>query len=107
VGVEDLFAVRVCGQAGVVVECRGEMDICAEVPLRDALERAMRQSPAGVRVDLSKVRYIDSACIAVLLKASDRLSKDGGHLVISALSPVVQRALSLLGIDTTLRQARP
>jgi len=101
VGVEDLFAVRVSGNA--VVECQGEMDICAEAPLREALARAMHDHPTQVQVDLSQVRYIDSACIAVLLRASDTLRQQGGSLVLTAASPVVCRALSLLGLDQRLR----
>lgn len=104
---EDLFGVTVSGGAGVVVECQGEMDICAEVPLRDALARAMQRNPAEVRVDLSQVRYIDSACIAVLLRAGDTLHHRGGHLVLTAASPVVERALSLLGLGPDLRPPAP
>ncbi len=94
---EDLFAVRVSGNA--VVECQGEMDICAQAPLREALARAMHDHSAQVKVDLSQVRYIDSACIAVLLRAADALRRQGGRLVLTAASPVVCRALSLLGLD--------
>jgi len=82
------------------------MDICAEAPLRDALARAMQQSLESVRVDLSEVHYIDSACVAVLLRASDQLLKQGSRLAIAGLSPVVQRALLLLGIDGDLRPIR-
>ncbi len=105
-GVEDLYAVRVSGQAGGTVVCQGEMDICAEAPLRGALARVMQQAGDRVQVDLSEVRYIDSACIAALLRASDLLSRRGGRLVVVGMSPVVQRALLLLRLDGDLRPIR-
>lgn len=62
----------------MVVEAAGEVDLTTAPQLREEILAAVSDTgKPGVIVDLSKVDFIDSAGLALLVEARKRLSPDG------------------------------
>ena len=92
---------------GTVIEAVGEVDLTTAPQLREALLGAVGDTEAsGVIVDLSKVDFIDSAGLALLVEARKRLSPNGRTLSI-LLTPGRQpeRVLKLGRFDTIMTLA--
>ena len=81
----------------VLVKMAGEADTTVSGPLRELLAAVL----AGMHqlvVDVSGLRFIDAACVRVLVGASG--AKDaGGTLALVAPQPVVARMLELCRTD--------
>ncbi len=92
---------------GTVIEAVGEVDLTTAPQLREALLNAVGDTaPAGLIVDLSRVDFIDSAGLALLVEARKRLSPQGRTLSI-LLTPGRQpeRVLKLGRFDTIMTLA--
>jgi anti-sigma B factor antagonist len=89
------------GTSGCVVSMAGELDLSTIPRVERQLFEQLR-SNAGVIVDLTKVSFIDSSGIALLIQAF-RATEDTGVLntVISQGSQV-DRVFRLAGIDRAL-----
>jgi anti-anti-sigma factor len=84
------------------VELRGELDMSGTDRLRSAIEQA-EQPPTGLLVlDLSKLDFIDSTGLEVVLRAARRAHDAGGRLVVARPSRYVRRLLELTAIDQSL-----
>jgi len=95
-----------------IVKGPGRLDAGA---VRDFEQRVAAASMLGterVLVDLSLTSFITSMAIRSLLKAAQRLAKDGGRLVVCVSSPENIRLFTASGLDqviplhTDLAQAR-
>jgi anti-anti-sigma factor len=95
------LAFRAAGEDAHVIELIGELDLSMIPKLETPLLRALRASDAVI-LDLSRVCFIDSSGIGLLIKAH-RATDEGGklHTVIRRGSQV-QRVLNLAGIDRAL-----
>lgn len=96
---EDLFTITINDDADALIECRGELDICAAPELQAALQQGGQRRGTEVRINLAGVRYIDSACIKELLAAKNDLNKRGVSFRLIATSTAVLRALHLLSLE--------
>ena len=65
------LALEKCGRTLVLV-VEGEMDLSTALAVREALDSALRLSPRRLVVDLSLVRFLDSAGMEELLAAHHR-----------------------------------
>jgi anti-sigma B factor antagonist len=65
----------------VVVHCVGELDLHTVAPLRRVLER-LCDAGADVVVDLTRVTFVDSTGLGVLVGALRRTQRHGGRLVL-------------------------
>jgi anti-sigma B factor antagonist len=77
----------------VVINVAGEIDIATCERLRDAIEPHLGPQQSIV-LDFAGVRFMDSACLKVLIQARGRLSADGGSLVLRNPSEAARRLLS-------------
>ena len=92
---------------GTVVEAVGEVDLTTAPQLRESLLAAVNNSDKSpVIVDLSRVDFIDSAGLALLVEARKRLSPEGRALNV-LLTPGRQpeRVLKLGRFDTIMTLA--
>jgi len=55
------------GDDGTVVAVSGEVDVCTEAPLQQALLRIMREHGARLLLDVSGVSFMDCAGLRALL----------------------------------------
>jgi len=80
--------------------CEGEIDLVSAPVFEQALLPSAARGP--VRVDLTAVKFLDSAGMAVLLKASRLTGRDGCLVVCQARSQP-ERVLMLSRFDVILQ----
>jgi anti-anti-sigma factor len=85
----------------VVLHVAGEIDIMSEYDLTQAINRALEQAPELLVVDLTHVRFLGPAGLAVLVAARDRASRRT-HIRIVAAGLASIRPLEIAGLLTTL-----
>ena len=81
-----------------VVFVSGSVDMLTASGLADALDSALAKKPNGLIVDLSKVEFLGSAGISVLMKTRDTIGESTPFCVV-ADGPATHRPLTLLGIN--------
>ena len=87
------------GESGPVVTLSGEADVTTVAELSEALTAQLASGARHLTVDLSGLRFADSAVIRELVMADRKLKDRGGGLELANPQPAVARALSLLGVD--------
>jgi len=90
------------GEAGPVLKLSGEADLTTVAELTGALSAQLAAGARHLTVDLSRLRFADSAVIRELVLAGRRLKGRCGGLALVHPQPVVARALSLLGVDQAI-----
>ena len=85
-----------------LVSVVGEVDVSKASELREALDAALAQEPAGITADLAQVAYIDSTGIGVLVGAATRSAEAGVAFAVANPQPNVRRVLGLLGVEGQL-----
>ena len=90
------------GASGPVVMLSGEADITTVAELSETLTAQLASATRHLTVDLSGLRFADSAAIRELVMAGRELKDRGGGLVLANPQPAVARALSLLGVDQAI-----
>ena len=88
---------RFSGAAATVV-VSGELDVCTEHVLRQALSEVLEQRPERLVLDLTDVTFIDCAAARVLA-AAGRALPGARKAVIRRPSRAVRRMLELTGIS--------
>ena len=91
------------GPPGPCLRVVGEIDISTGPLLRDALLRFADGADGPVVAEMSGVRFIDSAGIAVLVDVQNRLGYQGRALELHQVSTEVGRVIDLLGLTQRLR----
>lgn len=85
----------------VVVAVSGTVDMLTAAQLSEAIGVAASQLPAGVVVDLSKVDFLASVGMSVLVAAHEEVTPTARFGVV-AEGPVTRRPISLLGLDQVI-----
>ena len=98
----DVHACRRDGDC--VVTPDGELDLFTAAELTIALREHERDAPRLV-LDLSKLRFLDSAGLALLIAQHRRAQHDGTKFAISNATGDVRRLLNLSGLDRILATA--
>jgi anti-sigma B factor antagonist len=70
--------------------------------LHQLLAAQLEGGTTRLTVDLSGLRFADSAAIGELIQAHHAITQRGGTLELTRPQPVVARMLSLLGVDQIL-----
>jgi anti-sigma B factor antagonist len=81
-----------------VVSVSGSVDMLTAPGLAEAIDSALAKQPKGLIVDLTKVEFLGSAGISVLMKTRDALDEAVSFCVV-ADGPATHRPLTLLGIN--------
>ena len=90
------------GESGPVLTLTGEADLTTAAALSTALTAQISGGAQHLTVDLSGLRFADSATISALVVAHHTLKDRGGNLVLLRPQPAVAKVLSLLGVDQVL-----
>ncbi|HET7074491.1 MAG TPA: STAS domain-containing protein [Mycobacterium sp.] len=85
----------------VVVTVSGEVDMLSAPRLAEAISTALAAAPAALIVDLSKVDFLASAGMTVLVTAQAQVVPPTRFAVV-ADGPATSRPLKLMGLDTVL-----
>lgn len=90
------------GSGAQIVSLGGEVDVHTAPRLDEELARATGAGSRRVVVDLAGASFIDSTVVGVLLRAHERLGRDGGGLVLVSDDPRILRVFELTGLDRRL-----
>ena len=81
-----------------VIAVSGELDMSNASRLEEAVDAAVAAGPEKLVFDLSGLRFMDSAGIAVLLRAAGKVAA----IELREPSPPVRRVLELTGLESVL-----
>lgn len=81
----------------LVLSVSGNLDMLSAPWLTEAIEAALAKRPSGLVVDLSRVDFLGSAGISVLMTAHGDIG-DSGRFAVVADGPATHRPLTLLGL---------
>jgi anti-sigma B factor antagonist len=84
----------------------GDVDVCTEAPLQQALLRIIRERGARLMVDVSGVSFMDCAGLRALLATRRRAELLGGFMRLIATSAAVRRIIELTGAHEALATER-
>lgn len=85
----------------VVLTVSGEVDMLSSPHLAEAIQTAMATKPAALIVDLSKVDFLASAGMTVLVTAQADVEEPTRFAVV-AHGSATSRPIKLMGIDSVL-----
>ena len=77
-----------------VVRIGGELDIATESEVHALLRRCY----GAVVLDLAQVTLLDACSIGALVRERQRLTEEGGMLMLRAPAPLIRRVLGILGL---------
>jgi anti-sigma B factor antagonist len=80
----------------------GELDISTASRLEDDLRRIEADAPPVLILDLSRLEFMDSSGLRMLIAADTRAREAGRRLVLIKGNDMVQRVLRLTGLDERL-----
>ena len=82
----------------VVVTLAGELDLYNAEEVRDVLIEECARKPERVVIDLSRVEFIDSTALGVLIEARTKL-ENGRAFLLASPAVETRRALEISGLD--------
>jgi anti-sigma B factor antagonist len=85
---------RVDADGAPVIAVAGELDISNADALDSAVAAAVAPGPARLTFDLKDLRFMDSAGIAVLIRAAEGV----GEVHLLAPAPSVRRVIEITGL---------
>ena len=84
-----------------IFRLNGMLDAFSEQSIRKALQQAVEAGPKQVVLDLSKIEFIDSSGLGVLVQTAKQLQAAGGSLQI-VTNPRVTQAVKLVRLEQFL-----
>jgi anti-sigma B factor antagonist len=88
----------------VIVRVTGDVDLAESPKIREQLAAAVSNAALGLVVDLSAVRYLDSAGVRLLFQLRRRLEQNRQQLrLVVPESGLVRRVLAFASLETHLR----
>lgn len=88
-------------QAGdvVIVKLSGRLDSGTAQPAEESFARVLGSGTPHLAIDMSKLDYISSAGLRVLLVVAKKVQQAKGKVVLFALVPNVREVFSISGFD--------
>ena len=78
-----------------LVRVSGEIDLHSGPDLRAALQRIADDGHCYIVVDMTRVPYVDSFALGVMVDTQRRLKERGGDLYLTHITPFVRRAFEI------------
>ncbi|MCW2516359.1 MAG: anti-anti-sigma factor [Mycobacterium sp.] len=85
----------------VIISCVGELDLTTSPELERRIGLALERSPQTVIADLSRVDFLASSAMSVLVVAAELCTPDVRFVVI-AHGPMTRRPMELVGVTEML-----
>ena len=86
-----------------VLSLEGEIDLHVSPQIGASLQSMAAKKPPQLVVDLSKVTYIDSSGLAVLIEAMQDVNAYGGKFALSGLQESVRPIFEIARLDQVFR----
>jgi len=82
-----------------VLPLKGEIDLHVSPTVTASLNAMIEKKPKHLVVDLSAVSYIDSAGLAALIEAMQKVEGYGGNFMLAGLQETVRSILEISRLD--------
>src|SRR5260370_5964331 len=86
-----------------VLPLEGDIDLHVSPAVREALNAMIKKKPERIVIDLSRVTYIDSAGIAVLILAMQEVEAYGGKFFLSGLQETLRSIFETSRLERVFR----
>ena len=86
-----------------VLPLEGDIDLHVSPVVTEVLTEMIRKEPKRLVIDLSRVTYIDSAGLAVLIIAMQEVEAYGGKFFLSGLQETIRSIFETSRLDRTFR----
>ena len=86
-----------------ILPLEGEIDLHVSPQIGTSLAALVAKKPAQLVVDLSKVSYIDSSGLAILIEAMQNVGGYGGKFALSGLQESVRPIFEIARLDQVFR----
>jgi anti-anti-sigma factor len=86
-----------------VLPLEGEIDLHVSPRIASALTAMLDEKPQRLVVDLSRVSYIDSSGLAVLIEGMQNVEGYGGRFALSGLQENVRPIFEIARLDQVFR----
>ena len=100
---QDMLQASVAAwESGPVIMLTGEADLTCAGQLSALISGQLTRGTRQLTIDVSGLRFADSASIRALVLAARKLRERSGSLVLLRPQPPVARMLELLGADQAI-----
>lgn len=82
-----------------VIELEGEVDVYTAPQLKQQMISILEGGAKEMIVDLTKVDYLDSTALGVLIGGLKRMRERDGNMVLVCPSPRIRRVFEITGLD--------
>jgi len=82
-----------------IIELEGEVDVYTAPQLKQQMIGLLEGGATELVVDLTKVEYLDSTALGVLIGGLKRLRERDGNMVLVCPSPRIRRVFEITGLD--------
>jgi anti-sigma B factor antagonist len=97
------FSVEVSVEAGrTVIAVAGDLDAHTAPTLQAELDPFTRRPAVALVIDLSRVDFIDSTGLGVIVTTLKHLREGGGTLDVVVCTPRVLKVFALTGLDVVI-----
>ena len=86
-----------------ILPLEGEIDLHVSPRISASLGALINQKPKNLVVDLSKVSYIDSSGLAVLIEGMQNVKAYGGEFALAGLQENVRPIFEIARLDQVFR----
>jgi anti-sigma B factor antagonist len=95
---ELLSITRSNDDRGVVLALAGELDVISAPDLAEQLDALAADACPRVLIELSRLSFVDSAGVSVLVKARHEAEANGRRLILRNPTEQVHQVFSVLGL---------
>jgi len=81
-----------------IIHLEGEVDVYTSMQLKQDIARIIEEGVKFIVLNLSKVEYLDSTGLGVLIGSLKRLRENGGNLVVVSPSVRIMRVFEITGL---------
>ena len=99
----NALAVMVSPNSSNVLPLEGEIDLHVSPRIASSLQSLIAPKPPRVVVDLSKVSYIDSSGLAVLIEGMQNVTAYGGRFALAGLQESVRPIFEIARLDQVFK----
>jgi anti-sigma B factor antagonist len=82
-----------------LIELEGEVDVYTAPQLKRQMVTLLEEGHIEMVVDLTKVEYLDSTALGVLIGGLKRVRERDGNLPLIVPSPRIRRVFEITGLD--------
>lgn len=83
----------------VILAFEGELDVTSAAKAEEAVRLAGADAPGRMILDLTRLAFMDSTGVRVLVRARRRLAERDAAVELAGLTPSVSRIMHITGLD--------